>query len=164
LSKPWGGCGITIGWLAMQDLDLKQKIIDTMYFATACPSRASEIQAIMTLRASDYILERNLKIIRHNVALLDQFVEKYREFFEWVRPVAGAIAYMKFKGPLSSEELGEQLAEHGISIKPAYVFSDEKLYTDYFRIGYGEAIMPKALDALIRFVEDHQKEWRSQLS
>ena len=29
LSKPWGGCGITIGWLALQDLDLKQKIIDT---------------------------------------------------------------------------------------------------------------------------------------
>ncbi|MCP5382173.1 MAG: aminotransferase class I/II-fold pyridoxal phosphate-dependent enzyme [Kordiimonadaceae bacterium] len=164
LSKPWGGCGITIGWLAMQDMNLRQKIIDTMYFATACPSRASEIQAIMTLRASDYILERNLKIIRQNVVLLDQFVEKYSEFFEWVRPVAGAIAYMKFKGPFSSNELGEQLAEHGISIKPAYVFSDENLYSDYFRIGYGEAIMPKALDALIRFVEAHQEVWRSQLS
>ena len=73
LSKPWGGCGITIGWLALQDMDLKQKLIDTQYFGTACPSRASEIQAIMTLRASDIILEKNLKIIRRNLKLLDQF-------------------------------------------------------------------------------------------
>lgn len=162
MSKPWGGCGITIGWLALQDLDLKEKIIDTQYFGTACPSRASEIQAIMVLRASGEILERNLKIIRHNKALLDNFVEKYSDLFEWVRPNAGAIAYMKFKGPLTSEELGEKLAAAGISIKPAYVFSDGCDYDiDYFRIGFGESIMPKALDALIQFVEDHKEEWRA---
>lgn len=160
MSKPWGGCGITIGWLALQDQKLKQKIIDTMYFATACPSRASEIQAIMVLRASDEILEKNLKIIRHNIALLDQFVDKYSDLFEWVRPNAGAICYMKFKGPLSSDELGTLLAEAGISIKPAYVFSEESTYDkDYFRIGFGEKIMPKALDALTEFVEKHKEAW-----
>ena len=45
LSKPWGGCGITIGWLALQDLDLKQRLVDVQYFGTASPSRASELQA-----------------------------------------------------------------------------------------------------------------------
>ncbi len=73
LSKPWGGCGVTIGWLALQDLELRQKIIDVQYFGTACPSRASEIQAIMTLRASDIILEKRINIIRRNLALLDKF-------------------------------------------------------------------------------------------
>lgn len=162
LSKPWGGCGITIGWLAMQDLDLKQKIIDTQYFVTACPGRACEIQAIMTLRASDKILEKNLNIIRHNFKLLDQFIEKYSDLFEWVRPNAGAVAYVKFKGPLTSDELGEQLAESGISIKPAYVFSEYG--TDdsgYFRVGYGEKIMPKALEALTDYVEAHKETWCS---
>jgi aspartate/methionine/tyrosine aminotransferase len=48
LSKPWGGCGITIGWLALQDMDIKQKVIDRQYFGTACPSRASEIQDYQT--------------------------------------------------------------------------------------------------------------------
>ena len=163
MSKPWGGCGITIGWLALQDQELRKKIIDTMYFATACPSRASEIQGIMVLRASDELLEKNLKIIRHNIALLDQFVEKYDEFFEWVRPNAGAICYMKFKGPMSSDELGIALAAAGISIKPAYVFSVKSEYdSDYFRLGYGEKIMPKALDALAKFVEEHKEQWRSQ--
>ena len=64
MSKPWGGCGITIGWLAFQDLGIKQALVDVQYFGTACPGRATEIQAIMTLRASDTILEKNLGIIR----------------------------------------------------------------------------------------------------
>jgi len=160
LSKPWGGCGVTIGWLALQDLDLKQKLVDVQYFGTACPSRASEIQAIMTLRASDIILEKRLNIIRRNLALLDQFIEDHGDLFEWVRPNAGAIAFVKFKGPLRSDELGEQLARSGISIKPAYVFTgDGTTHQQYFRIGYGEEIMPRALRALIEFVEKKKRAW-----
>ena len=162
LSKPWGGCGITIGWLALQDLELRQKLIDVQYFGTSCPSRASEIQAIMTLRASDIIVERNLKIIRRNVSLLDKFFENYADLFEWIRPKAGAIAFVKFKGPLTSDQLGEALAKSGISIKPAYVFSDDHSgFSDYFRIGYGEEKMPKALEALIGFVEENKQAWRA---
>jgi len=161
LSKPWGGCGITIGWLALQDMELKQKLIDVQYFGTACPSRASEIQAIMTLRASDIILQQKLHIIRHNITLLDQFFADYSDLFEWVRPNAGAIAFVKFKGSLTSEQLGEELAKAGISIKPAYVFmTDTKGYDDYFRLGYGERDMPKALAALIDFVEQNKQSWR----
>jgi aspartate/methionine/tyrosine aminotransferase len=70
LSKPWGGCGITIGWLALQDLNIKQRLVDVQYFGTACPGRATELQAIMTLRASDEILEKNVAIIRQNLGLL----------------------------------------------------------------------------------------------
>ena len=161
LSKPWGGCGVTIGWIALQDMDLKQKLIDVQYFGSTCPSRASEIQAIMTLRASDIILQEKLSIIHHNLSLLDQFFADYADLFEWVRPNAGAIAFVKFKGPLTSDELGIQLAESGISIKPAYVFmTDVKGYEDYFRIGYGERNMPKALSALIEFVDSHRSQWQ----
>lgn len=160
LSKPWGGCGITIGWLALQDMVLKQRIIDTQYFGTACPSRASELQAIMVLRASEEILDKNLQIIRHNLSLLDAFMEKYSDLFSWVRPKAGAIGFVKFKGPLSSQDLGEQLAKAGISIKPAYVFGEDiEGFEDYFRVGFGEKIMPKALKALGAFVEKEKQNW-----
>jgi|TARA_B110000305_G_scaffold105438_1_gene118629 aspartate/methionine/tyrosine aminotransferase len=160
MSKPWGGCGITIGWLAFQELALRQKLIDTMYFHTACPSRASEIQGIMTLRASDQILAKNMKIIRHNIKLLDQFIKKYSDFFEWIRPNAGAICYMKFKGPLSSDELGAELGKVGISIKPSYVFSENSTYdSDYFRVGFGEKVFPKALEVLTQFVEENKNMW-----
>ena len=163
LSKPWGGCGITIGWLALQDMELRQKLIDVQYFGTACPSRASEIQALMVLRSSDEILSRNLVIIRRNLALLDAFFAAYEDLFAWVRPKAGAIAFVRFKGPLSSEELGVEMARASISVKPAYVFTqDLARYGDYFRIGYGEESMPAALEALTQFVEERAEAWRAQ--
>ena len=31
---------------------------------------------------------------------------------------------------------------------------------DYFRVGYGEEVMPRALQALTDFVERHKEEWR----
>jgi aspartate/methionine/tyrosine aminotransferase len=170
LSKPWGACGVTIGWLALQDQGLKQKIIDTQYFGTACPSRASELQALMVLRASDEILAKNIAIIHHNMGLLDAFFESYDDLFSWFRPNAGAICFVKFKGPLTSEELGQKLADAGISIKPAYVFGEENpnysidYYQDYFRLGYGEAKMPAALEALISFVEKNKKKWRKEMA
>merc|ERR1711879_1136602 len=147
LSKPWGACGVTIGWIALQDMETKQKLVDTQYFGTTCPSRASEIQAIMVLRASDTILAKNLGIIRRNKLLLDRFITTYSEFFEWIVPSAGAIGFVKFKGPLSSSQLGEELSDAGISIKPAYCFADDLIangchdFDNYFRIGFGEEMM-----------------------
>jgi len=165
MSKPWGACGVTIGWIATQDCELIDKISDVQYFGTACPSRASEIQAIMVLRSSEWILERNMQIIRKNKALLVSFMETQKDFFEWVPPCAGAIAAIKFKGPLSSTELGAQLAEEGISIKPAYCFMDDITEeNDYFRVGFGEEIMPTALEALHEFVEKRKESWKSAMA
>ena len=162
MSKPWGACGVTIGWLAFQDLSIKQRLVDVQYFGTACPSRASEIQAMMVLRASDAILRRNMSIIRRNFALLEGFITRQSEFFEWVRPTAGAIAFIHFKGPLTSSELGEILVrEAGIGIKPAYCFTDVVTpENDWFRVGYGEACAPKAIEELESFVEARKDAWR----
>jgi len=160
LSKPWGGCGITIGWLAFHDIAIRQRLVDVQYFGTACPSRASELQALMVLRASDQILAKNLTIIRRNLRRLEAFMQRYSALFEWVPPRAGAIAFLRFKGPLTSAELGAQLAAAGIGLKPAYCFTNVVTRDkDYFRIGFGEELMPRALDALAEFVEAHKHVW-----
>jgi aspartate/methionine/tyrosine aminotransferase len=162
LSKPWGACGVTIGWLACPSLEMKEKLTDVQYFGTACPSRASEIQAIMILRASNTILEKNMSIIQCNKKLLQDFMEEYQNLFEWTPPTAGAICFIKFKGPLSSEEFGNLLQSRGISCKPAYCFTDTVIpEIDYFRVGFGEAKFPKALEALKVVVEEYQDEWRT---
>ena len=162
LSKPWGGCGVTIGWLAFQDLSIRQRLVDVQYFGTACPSRASEIQALMTLRSSEAILSKNLGIIRRNLALLTAFMGTYEDLFEWQPPKAGAIAFVRHK-VLSSEVFGEQLAGAGISIKPTYCFTDSVTpdIEGYFRVGYGEEKMPAALAALTSFVEENKATWRA---
>ena len=166
MSKPWGGCGITIGWLACSDLNMIQKLVDVQYFGTACVSRASEIQARMVLGASDVILEERLSIIRQNKKLLQDFIERrYCEWFSWNIPNAGAIAFVEFKGPWTSSEFGRHLAQAGISIKPAYCFTHDvsSEVENYFRVGFGERKMPFALEALSDFVEAHQVSWRQAM-
>jgi aspartate/methionine/tyrosine aminotransferase len=165
LSKAWGGCGIAVGWLACSDLAMVQQLVDVQYFGCACPSRASELQAILTLRAGAPILHRNLRVVRANLDRLTRFLHTYSEWFDWVPPSAGAIAFVRFKGPMSSSELGLMLASKAsVSIKPAYCFTGGVAppdVEDYFRVGFGEEIMPKALDAFATFVEEHQDEWRA---
>jgi DNA-binding transcriptional MocR family regulator len=160
-----GACGITIGWLACQDPAMIQQIWDCQYFGTACMSRASEIQAVMVLRASDTILKDRLTIIRQNKALLQDVIEnKYPDLFEWRKPNAGAVAFVKFKGPLTTLELGNLLAQHGVSIKPAYCFSDVvSPEIDYFRVGFGEKKMPLALDEFVKVVEKNKVAWREAM-
>lgn len=167
MSKPWGGCGITIGWLACQDKEMVQRLVDIQYFGTACVSRASEIQARMVLRVSGTILKGRRDVILSNKKVLQDFIEnRYNEWFEWRRPNAGAIAFVKFKGPWTSAELGKHLADAGISIKPAYCFADlvvEELES-YFRVGFGEQKMPLALEALGKFVDAHADSWRAAMN
>ena len=167
MSKPWGGCGITIGWLACQDMSMIQHLIDVQYFGCACVSRASEIQGRMVLQVSDTILKERREIILQNKAILQDFIEnKYKEWFEWNIPNAGAICFVKFKGPCTSAQLGKLLADASISIKPAYCFTDEvtQEVENYFRVGFGEKKMPLALEALGKFVDEHEEHWRRECS
>ena len=194
MSKPWGACGITIGWIACQNADMMDQLWDCHYFGTACMSRASELQARMVLRVSDVIVQDRLAIIRHNKALLQTIIERdYPDLLEWQRPTAGAICFCKFKGPLTSLELGSILSARGISIKPAYCFMDDKQQqqtqtqtqkpnnndnnnndvvddddddddlASYFRIGYGERCIPQALEAFVAVLEEYKDEWRATM-
>ena len=169
LSKPWGACGVTVGWIVTQDAALREALWNVQYFGTACPSRASELQAVMVLRSSVDILRDRLAIIRHNKALLQDVIERrYPHFLAWTRPTAGAIGFVQFKGPLTSAELGALLAQRGISIKPAYCFmanndddDDDDDLASYFRVGFGERCMPQALEAFCAVLDEYQDEWRA---
>lgn len=167
MSKPWGGCGISIGWLACSDATMIQKLVDVQYFGTACVSRASEVQGRMVLAASDAILEDRRNIILKNKALLQNFIEnKYPQWFSWRRPNAGAIAFVEFKGPWSSEVLGDHLRKASISIKPTYCFTNDptQVIERYFRVGFGEAKFPLSLEALDKFVQSNESSWRATSS
>jgi len=117
----------------------------------------------MVLAASDAILEDRRNIILKNKELLQNFIEeKYPQWFSWKRPNAGAITFVKFLGPWTSEELGDHLREASISIKPTYCFIENVTPSleKYFRVGFGEAKFHLALEALDKFVKAHESTWR----
>ena len=168
MSKPWGACGITVGWLVCANLEMIDQLWNCQYFGTACVGRATELQAIMVLRASDTILKDRIQVIRSNKLLLQQVIEdKYPDLLEWVMPNAGAIAFLKFKGPLTSLELGKLLASRDISIKPAYCFAGEQEESlgvaQFFRVGFGERVFPQALEAFVQVLEEFKKAWIEEL-
>ena len=159
MSKPWGACGITVGWLVCANLDMIDRLWNCQYFGTACIGRATELQAMMVLRASERILQDRISVIRSNKLLLQKVIEEdYPDLLEWVRPNAGAIAFVKFKGGMTSLELGKLLADRNISIKPAYCFAGEQAermgIESFFRVGFGERIMPEALRAFVQVLEE----------
>ena len=161
LSKPFGAGGASLGWIACRDAEARQAFKDAMYFGTACPARASELQALMVLRARDVLLERNLGIIKRNLEIVERFLQANSDLFSYVKPTAGCVLWVEFKGPLTSTELGAALAKAGISMKPSYCFTPDPDdgVDQYFRIGFGEEKVPAAIEALARFVAAKRDEW-----
>ncbi|GMH48569.1 hypothetical protein TL16_g00321, partial [Triparma laevis f. inornata] len=160
MSKPWGGCGITIGWLVCQDEGMIERLKDVQYFGTACPARASEIQGMMVLRSSEVILEERRKILNDNKKLLISFIDKYSDFFAWTPPSAGATCFINCL-PITSSQLGLELAEVGIGVKPAYCFAEkvDASFSGFFRVGFGEREFPERLAKLEEFVESKKEIW-----
>ena len=160
MAKPWGAGGICIGWLACQDKKIIEKFRKAQHLYAVCFSRAAEIQAMMVLRSSQKIIDKNLKIIRENLILLEQYFAENSDLFEWLAPKAGGVAFVKFKGPLSANELAEQLLEEGILVFPPSVFDCEEDLKQYFRIGFSRRTMPASLEAFKDFVNKHKPSWQ----
>ena len=90
---------------------------------------------------------------------VERFLGENSDLFSYVKPTAGCVMFVEFKGPLTSTELGDALAADGISIKPSYCFTDDDSVDQYFRIGFGEEKVPAAIEALARFVAAKRGEW-----
>jgi aspartate/methionine/tyrosine aminotransferase len=97
MSKAFGMPGLRIGWIACQDKQLLKKIEYMKHYTSICNSAPSEIISLIALRNKDKILARNNLIVAENLKLLDVFIERYKNLFEWVRPQGGCIGFVKYK-------------------------------------------------------------------
>ena len=159
LSKPWGAGGTGIGWVVCQDRAICDKLLKAQHIYAVCFSRAGEIQAMMAIRSSDEIITRNMNIIRHNLGLLDQYFAANADLFEWVRPKAGGTGFVKFKGPLTGNELAARLLEREILVFPPSIFDCEEALGQYFRIGFSRTTMPAALQEFELFINEQRIAW-----
>lgn len=159
MSKPWGAGGTGIGWVVCQDRAICGKLRNAQHIYAVCFSRAGEIQAMMAIRSRDEIIARNMQIIRHNLRLLDPYFDAHTDLFEWVRPRAGGTGFVKFKGPLTGNELAARLLERGVLVFPPSIFDCEQVLGQYFRIGFSRTTMPAALQAFKLFIDEQRAVW-----
>ncbi|MCT4621703.1 MAG: aminotransferase class I/II-fold pyridoxal phosphate-dependent enzyme [Marinisporobacter sp.] len=144
MSKSYGLAGLRIGWLATQDNELIEKLIKMKHYTSICSSGPSEFLAMIALKHSDQILERNLKIIKENLKIAEVFFNRYPNLFEFNGPMAGPVAFIKMNMDMPIDEFCDKLVEEkGVLLLPAniYAFSG-----NYFRMGFGRENFAESLE------------------
>ena len=150
MSKAFGLAGIRIGWLATRDESTRKRIGALKDYTTICNSAPSEILALIALRARTRLVERARGIIDSNLTLLDGFFREHRERFSWVRPAAGSVCFPKLIDGDVDAFAAELVEREGVLLLPASQFGYSG---SHFRLGYGRADMPAALERLVSFIK-----------
>jgi len=145
MSKSYGLAGLRIGWIATQNRDLFQKIARLKDYTTICNSAPSEFLAELALRHRQRLLTRNLGIITHNLALLDDFFSRHKNKFQWYEPDAGPIAFPRLMDANIDDFCDHLVKEAGVLLLPGSMYDHPQ---DHFRIGFGRKNLPQALERL----------------
>lgn len=135
LSKAFALPGLRTGWIVAPP-KLINKFCERHDYLTLTPSCISDYLAdiVMQPKRRDEILQRTRSIIDTNLAVLEQWLAKHEDIFDYARPMAGAIATVKYRLPIGSVALFNRLRlEQSVLITPGAHFGIGR----YLRIGYG---------------------------
>lgn len=145
VSKAHGLPGLRIGWLASRDPALIERIRALKLYTTICSSAPSELLVALALRHGDRLIERSRQLVLGNLPLLEAFMARRRELFEWVRPTAGPIAFPRVRADFDVQAWCEQTAERAsVLLLPGTVYEQPR----HVRFGFGRANLPQALERL----------------
>jgi aspartate/methionine/tyrosine aminotransferase len=145
VSKAYGLPGLRIGWLASRDRDLLRRITDIKLYTTICSSAPSELLVALALRHGERLVARSRELVLSNLPLLDAFLERRRDLFEWVRPTAGPIGFPRVDGVGDVRRWCEETAEQAdVLLLPGSVYEQPR----HVRFGFGRRNLPEALGRL----------------
>jgi aspartate/methionine/tyrosine aminotransferase len=153
MSKTLGLPGLRIGWICAKDSQLLKSMASFKDFTTICNSAPGEFLSILALKHKEFIIKRNLGIIKKNLELLDKFFKKHSSLFSWVKPKAGSIAFPRIKFNKNVEDFCIDLVnKKGVLLLPStkYGFDDK-----HFRLGFGRKNMPEALRKLEEYIKEN---------
>ncbi|MBI3173905.1 MAG: aminotransferase class I/II-fold pyridoxal phosphate-dependent enzyme [Chloroflexi bacterium] len=150
-SKTYGLAGLRIGWVATRNQDVVQRMAALKDYTTICNSAPSEFLAELALRHREKLIERNLDIIRANLAAIDDLFARRADLFRWVCPQAGSMGFPRLvKGDV--EDFCDRLVrEAGVLLLPGSVYDDRH---NHFRLGLGRKNLPEAVARLEAFLKN----------
>ena len=152
LSKAFGMPGLRVGWIVAPP-KLRDSLCAYLDYTTLTPSMLSDRLARLALepRRREELLARTRSILARNLPELEAWIRGHGALFDWIPPVAGAIAFLRYRLPIASVALFDRLRrEASVLITPGGHFGAGS----YLRIGYGydPARTREGLAAIDRFL------------
>jgi aspartate/methionine/tyrosine aminotransferase len=145
VSKAYGLPGLRIGWLASRDATLLERVRELKLYTTICSSAPSELLVAIALRHGEELVARSRELVLSNLPLLEEFLDRRSELFEWVRPRAGPIGFPRVAGEFDVQAWCEEIARTaGVLLLPGAVYEQPR----HVRFGFGRANLPQALACL----------------
>lgn len=151
ISKTFSLAGLRIGWLVGSEefIELVNRRRD--YTTISC-GRIDDYLAGIALEHKDKIIERNHKIVRDNIKIVDEWVNK-EPLITYVKPKAGTTAFLQYDIDMPSETFCVKLLESkGVMMVPGTALDME----GFLRLGY--AYSPSALKIGLEKVSEFLKE------
>ena len=135
MSKVFSLAGLRLGWLVTRDAAVAEAVLRRRDYTTISCGMLDDRLAAFALAHRGRIMERSLRIVRENLALLDAWVQR-AEGVRYVRPTAGTTALLAFDGVASSREFCRTLMEERATLLvPGACFGVEGTA----RVGYANA-------------------------
>jgi aspartate/methionine/tyrosine aminotransferase len=150
MSKAFGLAGLRVGWLAVRDAGLRDRLATFKDYLSMCNSGPSEVLALIALRARERVLARSHTLIQANLVLLDAFFERHATQISWVRPKASCVGFPRLLAEPSADAFVAALVHaEGVLLLPASVYGVQE---EHVRLGFGRTTMAAALERLERFL------------
>ncbi|SAK46302.1 aminotransferase class I/II-fold pyridoxal phosphate-dependent enzyme [Caballeronia ptereochthonis] len=145
LSKTHGLAGLRLGWIATKSAEVLRRMSTFKDYLTISNSAPGEYLAAIAVRHTDALIARSIDIVRSNLCLLDDFFTRRADRFEWHRPRAGTIGFVRLKHGHAEQFCAELLERTGVLLLPSTLID----YGDaHFRLGFGRRNMPDVLAIL----------------
>jgi aspartate/methionine/tyrosine aminotransferase len=135
MSKAFGMPGLRSGWVVAPP-ELIRKVWIRHDYTTLTPNMVSDILTAFSMRPEirETIFARTRGIIHANLPALERWIAAQGDLLTYVRPVAGAIAYMKYALPIRSTRLVDKIREEqSVLLVSGDMFGIGK----GFRVGFG---------------------------
>lgn len=156
MSKAFSLAGLRLGWLATKSQEALRQFKRVRDYDLVSCGLFDEETAALALRHKEKILERNRAILRHNLPILEQWVEGEKHV-SFVKPKAGTMALVYYDVDMPSTLFCHRMYhETGAFAVPGDCFEEPSS----FRVGYGHdgEKLAKGLEAVSEFFRKLEKE------
>ncbi|KAF3479440.1 aspartate aminotransferase [Arthroderma uncinatum] len=163
-SKAYALAGIRVGWIVASK-EIIEKCLHARDYTTISVSQLDDKVASFALseKCTPRLLERNMKLAKHNLDILAAFVDEFSSVCDWYKPKAGTTAFVRFSkngAPVDDVKLCKHLhTKVGVMFVPGgHCFGPE--FKGFVRIGYvcETKDLEDGLAQLRVFMKDHFSE------